>query len=109
MAKNHIDDKLITWNHIFKELLINAQELTQDLFTGVSYVGASGVVLLALGIVVLFFLLRYATVTDPIYWGLVSLTTGSTCIIGSVTLIKFLQLRRKYARLYQAQQELADA
>lgn len=106
MATNHIDEKLISWNRIFKELLINAQELTHDLLTGVSYVGASGVVMLALGVVVLFFLLQYAPVTDPLYWGLVSLATGSTCIVGALTLVKFLQLRRKYARLYRAQQEL---
>jgi membrane-bound ClpP family serine protease len=109
MAKNHIDDQLISWDRIFKELLMNAQELTRDLLTGVSYVGASGVVMLALGVAVLFFLLRYATITDPVYWGLVSLTAGSTCIVGALTLVKFLQLRRKYTRLYRAQQELTGA
>jgi hypothetical protein len=31
MKKNNVDDKLISWDHIFKELLGNAQDLTHDL------------------------------------------------------------------------------
>jgi hypothetical protein len=109
MKKNNVDEKLISWDHIFKELLGNAQDLTHDLLTGVSYVGASGVVVLALGVCVLFFLLRYAIIEDRGFWMLVAIITGSAFVVGLVTLKKFFHLRNKYSRLYQVQKELGDS
>ena len=103
MAKNDVDERLARWNEIFDELLIDAGNLSRDLLSGINYVGASGVLVIALGFVVLYYNLRTASPEDPLFWVMLALTAGSNFVLGVYNIMKFLQLKRKYSKLSDMQ------
>lgn len=67
MEKKDLDRELMSWNRIFEELLVDARDLTKDLLDGIRYVGASGVVVIALGLYVLIHDIRHTRVQDPLF------------------------------------------
>lgn len=103
MVKNDVDERLTRWNEIFDELLIDAGNLSRDLLSGINYVGASGVLVIALGFVVLYYNIRTASLEDPLFWVMLALTVGSNFVLGLYNIMKFLQLKRKYSRLSDMQ------
>lgn len=103
MVKNDVDERLTRWNEIFDELLIDAGNLSRDLLSGINYVGASGVLVIALGFVVLYYNIRTASLEDPLFWVMLVLTVGSNFVLGLYNIMKFLQLKRKYSRLSDMQ------
>ena len=106
MAENDVDESLMNWNRLFENVLVDAKELTVDLLKGVNYVGASGVLVIALGLYILFINMRYSTVQDPLLYGILFLVTGSNFVVGAFNIYKFFQLRMKYSRLRDIQKEL---
>ena len=109
MEKNDVDEKLMSWNNIFEELLIDVRDLTKDLHSSIGYVGASGVLVIALGLYVLFTFLRYSTIQDPILYVILGLVTGSNFIVGFINIRKFFQLRSKYTSLSKVQRDLKSS
>ena len=106
MAKNDVDERLVRWNEIFDELLIDAGNLSRDLLSGINYVGASGVLVIALGFVVLYYNLRTASLEDPLFWAMLALTSGSNFVLGVHNIMKYFQLKRKYSRLDDMQMRM---
>jgi hypothetical protein len=102
----NIDDRLVKWDSILRELVVDVRELNRDLQESIRYVGGAGVLVIALGLMVLLFTIRYATIQDPLLWAILALTTGSTLIVGFFNIHKYLLLRGKYSRLNELQREL---
>ncbi len=105
MGNNDVDNKLLKWNDIFEELIVDARMLTKDLLQGVNYVGASGVVMIALGLVFLMYNIGQFW-RGGLFIGIVLLSTGVDVIIGLWNILKFLQLRKRYRKLYALQTEM---
>ena len=106
MAKNNVDERLVKWDSILRELVVDVRELNRDLQESIRYVGGAGVVVISLGLMVLFFTIRYATIQDPLLWAILALTTGSTFVVGFFNIHKYLLLRWKYSRLSDLEREL---
>jgi hypothetical protein len=104
--ESNIDERLIKWDSILKELVVDVRELNRDLQESIRYVGAAGVVVIALGLMVLLFTLRYATIQDPLLWAILALTTGSTLVVGFYNIHRYLLLRYKYSRLSELERGL---
>lgn len=104
--ESNIDERLVKWDGILRELVVDVTELNRDLQESIRYVGGAGVVVIALGLTVLFYTTRYATVRDPLYWAILALTTGSNFVVGLFNIHRYLLLRRKYSRLNELQREL---
>ncbi|MHA1267806.1 MAG: hypothetical protein ACTSRS_21415 [Candidatus Helarchaeota archaeon] len=100
------DERLVKWDSILRELVVDVRELNRDLQESIRYVGGAGVVVIALGLTVLFFVIRYATVQDPLLWAALALTTGTNLVVGLFNVHRYLLLRRKYSRLNELQTEL---
>ena len=104
--ESNVDEMLVKWDSILKELVVDVRELNRDLQESIKYVGGSGVVVIALGLMVLLFTLKYATIRDPLLWAALAVTTGSTLVVGFYNIHKYLLLRWKYARLSELEREL---
>ena len=102
----NIDERLVKWDSILRELVVDVRELNRDLQESIRYVGGAGVLVISLGLMVLFFVSRYATVQDPVYWAILALTTGLTLVVGFFNIHRYLLLRRKYSRLNELKREL---
>jgi len=105
MGKDDVDNKLLKWNDIFEELIVDAHMLTKDLLEGINYVGGSGVVMIALGLVFLMYNVGQFWRGD-LFIAIVLLSTGVDVIIGLWNIFKFLQLRKRYRKLYALQTEM---
>jgi uncharacterized membrane protein HdeD (DUF308 family) len=102
----NIDERLVKWNSILRELVVDVRELNRDLQESIRYVGGAGVLVISLGLMVLFFTVRYASVQDPVYWAILALTTGLNLVVGFFNIHRYLLLRGKYSRLNELQREL---
>ena len=106
MTSNIIDEELVTWNNILDEIRGDSELLIKDLLEGVRYVAASGVLVIALGLYVLFIGLRYGNVDDPVFLLGMILAPGSNFVVGVYNINKYIQLRGRYSRLYDLQKQL---
>lgn len=104
--ESNIDDKLVNWDRILKELVVDVDELNKDLQDSIRYIGAAGVLVIALGFTVLFYTTRYGSVSDPLWWVMLALTVGTNFVVGLINIRKYLTLSRKYARLSVLQSQL---
>jgi len=106
MDENNIDEKLITWNTILDEIRIDTDLLIHDLLSGISYVAASGVLVIVLGIYVLFIGLKYGNTQDPMFNIVLAVATIPSFLIGLFNLNRYVQLRTRYIRLSDLQHKL---
>jgi hypothetical protein len=106
MTSNSVDEELVTWNKILDEIRGDSELLIKDLLEGVRYVAASGVLVIALGLYVLFIGLRYGNVDDPVFLLGMILAPGSNFVMGAYNINKYMQLRGRYSRLYDLQKQL---
>ena len=106
MTSNSIDEELVTWNNILDEIRGDSELLIKDLLEGVRYVAASGVLVIALGLYVLFIGLRYGNVDDPVFLLGMILAPGSNFVMGAYNINKYIQLRGRYSRLFELQKQL---
>jgi len=106
MGKNGLDEKLFKWNDIFEKLIVDARDLTKDLLQGINYVLGSGVLLLAIGFMNIHFIVVRNLQMGPdfVFVGLV--VSSPAIFLGLWNIKKYLDLRRKYLRLYLFQQEM---
>ena len=97
---------VIGGNDIFKNLIVDAKELTKDLLQGVNYVLGSGILLLAMGFLTIYFVVvrNVQMGSDFILIGLV--VSSPAVFLGLWNIKKYFDLRRKYSRLYLYQQEM---
>jgi hypothetical protein len=101
-----IDERIITWDSILKEVIINSEQLVKDLLEGIKYIAAAGILIIALGSYVLFIGLRYGKTDDPIFLFVMIVVPGSNFLLGLFNLHKYIQLRSKYSRLFDIQKEI---
>jgi hypothetical protein len=52
--KKDVEEKLIKWNDIFEELLIDSRTLVKDLSEGINYIAASALIVIVIGGAALF-------------------------------------------------------
>jgi uncharacterized membrane protein HdeD (DUF308 family) len=102
----NIDERLVKWDSILRELVVDVRELNRDLQESIRYVGGAGVLVIALGLMVLLFTIRYATIQDPLLWAILALTTGVNLVVGFFNIHRYLLLRSKYSRLNELRTEL---
>lgn len=105
MGNNNVDEKILKWSEIFESLIIDARMLTEDLLGSVNYVGASGVIVIALGFVFLMYNISQFW-RGELFVFTVLICTGLDFFFGLWNIWKFLQLRRKYHKLYELQKEM---
>ena len=108
MKENSVDENLVKWNDIFKNLIVDAKELTKDLLQGINYVLGSGVLLLAIGFMNVYFIVVRNLQMGPdfVFVGLV--VSSPAIFLGLWNIKKYFDLRKKYSRLYLYQQEMAS-
>ena len=106
MAKKDMDEELVNWNTILEGIIDDSETLVGDLLSGVTYVGAAGVLVIALGIYVLFIGLRYGNVDDPLFILVMILAPGSNLIVGLFNIHKYIELRSRYSRLFDLRKKL---
>jgi hypothetical protein len=105
MKEDALDEELVKWNDIFKNLIVDAKGLTKDLLEGINYVLGTGILSLAMGLLVVYFVVRNMHMgSDFVFIGLV--VSSPAIFLGLWNIKKYFDLRRKYSRLYLYQQEL---
>jgi hypothetical protein len=106
MDENNIDEKLITWNTILDEIRIDTELMIHDLLSGIAYVAASGILVIALGLYVLFVGLKYGNTNEPMFVVGLAIASIPSFIIGLINLNRYVQLRARYIRLSDLQDKL---
>jgi uncharacterized BrkB/YihY/UPF0761 family membrane protein len=108
MEDNSVDERLAKWNDIFKNLIVDAKELTKDLLQGINYVLGSGILLIAIGFMNIYFIvLRNMQMgADFVFVGLI--VSSPAIFLGLWNIKKYFDLRKKYSRLYLIQREMAS-
>lgn len=101
-----IEDELINWNTILQEVLTDTKSLVKDLLEGINYILGAGIVIIALGLAILYYNLRYVAVNDPLFWLGMIIAPGSNFVIGIINIRKYLNLRTKYRALYELQTKI---
>ena len=104
MKDNDVDEKLIKWNDIFEELVIDANSLIKDLWDNLNYIAIVGVLLILLG---------GANVATALILGrgtrilAYSVIIFITCAVSGFTqLQRWHTMRQKYARLHSLREEM---
>jgi len=98
-----VDEKLIKWNDIFEELVIDAKTLIKDLSEGINYIAISAFIVILMGGAALAIGLdrgetKYVAAGFMIF-----------CILsfnGAMTLRKWYKLKKRYNRLQSLQKEM---
>jgi hypothetical protein len=106
MAKKDVDEELVNWNTILEGIIDDSETLVKDLLSGVTYVGAAGVLVIALGVYVLFIGLRYGNLDDPLFILAMIIAPGSNLIVGLFNIHKYIELRSRYSRLFDLHKKL---
>jgi hypothetical protein len=103
---NSFDDDLINWNRILQEVLTDTKSLVKDLLEGINYILGAGIVIIALGLAILYYNLRYVQVNDPLFYIGMIIGPGSNFLIGIMNIRKYFMLREKYRNLYDLQRKI---
>lgn len=105
MEKNDVDERLIRWNYIFGELLIDANALVKDLWENINYIAIFGVFMIFLGVAALTLLpglgAKYMLTSSFIFtmWGL----------FGVLLLWRWYGLRSRYNRFRSLRKEMESS
>ena len=97
MEKNDVDEKLIRWNDIFGELILNTNELVNDLLTNINYIAIFGAAMMFIG--------AFLAVMEDIQIDSF-LIFGTWMLFGALQLWRWYRLRSKYSRLRTLQSEM---
>lgn len=104
MEENDVDEKLVKWNDIFEELVIDANSLIDDLWGNINYIAILGVLLFSLG---------GANVATALLLGrgtriiAASVIIFITCAVSGITqLQRWHSMRQKYSRLHNLRKEM---
>lgn len=100
------DNELINWNMILEDVLKDTRSLVKDLLEGINYILGAGIVIIALGLAVLYYNLRYVSTDNPLFWVGMIVGPGSNFAIGIINIQKYFILRSKYQNLYDLQKKI---
>lgn len=98
-----VDEKLIKWNDIFEELLIDAKTLIKDLSEGINHVAVSALIIILIG---------GAALVVGLDRGEIKYVADGFMIFcicsfnGTQTLRKWYKLKNRYNRLQSLQKEM---
>jgi hypothetical protein len=97
MEKNDVDEKLVRWNDIFGELILDTNDLINDLWVNINYIAIFGAAMMALGAAIVMMGRMGAT-------GFIIF--GTWMLFGLMQLWRWYRLRSKYNRLRILQSEM---
>jgi len=107
--EKNVDEKLIKWNDVFEELLIDAKTLIKDLSESVNYIAISALILVGIGCAALIIGLDRGIRTEEMkYIASGFIIFCITCFNGAITFRKWYALRRRYAHLKSLQRQISD-
>lgn len=104
MKKNDVDEKLIKWNDIFEELVIDVNTIIKDLSESINYIAIFGVLLILLGGANVVTALLLGRDSKIIAYSVIILITCT--VNGIAQLQKWYGLKLKYNRLNDLQKEM---
>lgn len=97
MEKNDVDEKLIQWNDIFRELILDSNDLINDLWVNINYIAIFGAAMMFIGAFVV--MIGRMGMTGFLIFGV-------WMLFGVLQLWRWYQLRSKYNRLRSLQSEM---
>jgi len=98
-------ERIVGLNSLMEELMRDASSLSRDLIEGVGAIGGAAALLLAIAIIEVMFIFANLW-RGPLYTATWILVTIPVLIFGIRLLLKFFELRERYARLYEINKEL---
>ena len=98
-----VDEKLIKWNDIFEELLIDAKTLVKDLSEGINYIAISALIIVLIGGAAFVIGLNRGKIK---YVAAGSIIFGICIFNGAITLRKWFKLKNRYNRLQSLEKEM---
>jgi hypothetical protein len=101
-----VDDDLINWSKILQDVLTDTKSLVKDLLEGINYILGAGIVIIALGLAILYYNLRYVQINDQLFYIGMIIGPGSNFLIGIINIRKYFMLREKYRNLYDLQRKI---
>ena len=103
-----VDEKLIKWNDVFQELLIDSETPIKDLSEGINYIAISAGILFAIGLAALAIGFDRGIRAEEIKYiaaGFIILSV--TSFNAAIQFRKWYTLRKRYARLKSLQEKIA--
>lgn len=103
-----VDEKLVNWNNIFEELVVDVQVLIKDLSESINYVVISAGILFAIGLAALAIGFDRGIRAEEIKYiaaGFIILSVTSFNAV--INFRKWYKLRKRYARLKSLQKQIA--
>ncbi len=97
MENNDVNEKLIRWNDIFGELILDTNDLVKDLLTNINYIAIFGAAMMFIGA----FLAVMGDIQIDSF-----LIFGTWMLFGALQLWRWYTLRSKYNRLRTLQTEM---
>lgn len=108
VGEKDVDEKLIKWNDIFQELLIDSKTLVKDLSEGINYVAISALILVAIGCAALAIGFDRGLRTEEIkYIASGFIIFSITSFNAALTFRKWYKLKKRYTRLETLQKQIA--
>jgi len=107
-SETDVDEKLINWNNVFQELLIDSKTLIKDLSEGINYIAISALILFAIGLAALVIGFDRGIRAEEIKYiaaGFIILSV--TSCNAAIQFRKWYTLRKRYARLKSLQEQIA--
>jgi hypothetical protein len=97
--------KISVLNEIFEDVISDASELIEDLYWGVKTYLFFGLIMVLFGVQTLVY--NIESIQEQLYIPL--FVAGTMLFAGSVQILNYFRLRKKYSRLFRAQNELKKA
>ena len=107
-SETDVDEKLINWNNVFQELLIDSKTLIKDLSEGINYIAISALILVGIGFAALVIGFDRGIRAEEIKYiaaGFIILSVTSFNAV--INFRKWYKLRKRYARLKSLQKQIA--
>jgi hypothetical protein len=107
-SEKDVDEKLIKWNDVFQELLIDSKTLVKDLSEGINYVAISALILVAIGCAALIIGFDRGMRAEEIkYIAAGFIIFSITSFNAALTFRKWYKLKKRYTRLEALQKQIA--
>jgi len=104
-SENDTIEQIVVLNNLMEELMRDASALSKDLMDGIGAVGGAAAIMLTVVIIEIVFLLVNLW-RGTLFIAASLLVMIPLLIFGIRMLLKFFELRRKYARIYEINKEL---
>jgi len=107
--RKDVDEKLVKWNNIFEELLIDAKTLIKDLSEGINYIAISALIFVGIGCAALIIGLDRGIRTEEMkYIASGFIIFCITSFNGAIIFRKWYALRKRYAHLKSLQRQISN-